>query len=62
MYDPVDPRGVPQSRGIPTVVQIAAAIGILAIFVIAASVILSSGYGHEWPWVQALRLDLSGRG
>jgi hypothetical protein len=62
MYDPVDQRGVPQSRGIPTVVQIAAAVGILAIFAIAASVILSSGYGHEWPWMHALRINLSGRG
>jgi hypothetical protein len=62
MYDQTDERGVPQSRGIPTIVTIAAAIGILVIFAIGAFVIAESWYGHSWPPDRTLRLPLSGPG
>ncbi len=58
MYDPVDGRGVPQSKGIPVAVRIAAAIGIVVIFVIGAFVVKISGYGHQWPSSQSLRIPL----
>ena len=59
MYDPLDQRGVPQSRGVPMIVRIAAAIGIIAIFIIGAAVILDSGYGHMWPAERVLRVPLT---
>ncbi len=59
MYDPVDERGVPISRGTPIAVRIAAIIGILCIFGIGASVVLLSGYGHWWPDQKAMRMPLS---
>lgn len=60
MYDPTDERGVPTSRGIPSVVIIASLIGILCIFGMGAYTIYMSGYGHVWPSQQALRIPLSG--
>ncbi|MDQ2663654.1 MAG: hypothetical protein M3Y18_06430 [Candidatus Eremiobacteraeota bacterium] len=62
MYDLTDDRGVPQSRGIPKVVTIAAVLGILAIFAIGGFVIEQSYYGHGWPADKTLRLPLSGSG
>jgi hypothetical protein len=59
MYDPVDERGVPQTRGIPVAVRIAATIGILSIFGIGGAVIAFSGYGHAWPSQKTLRLPLT---
>ncbi len=59
MYDPVDDRGVPVSRGTPVVVRIAAIIGILCIFGIGASVVMLSGYGHWWPDQKSMRIPLS---
>ncbi|MEO6913397.1 MAG: hypothetical protein ABI182_05195 [Candidatus Baltobacteraceae bacterium] len=58
MYDPVDARGVPQSKGVPMAVRIAAVIGIVVIFAIGAFVIKISGYGHVWPSNQSLRIPL----
>jgi hypothetical protein len=60
MYDPTDERGVPTSRGIPKAVQIAAMIGILAIFGVGFYTIWMSGYGHVFPYQQALRIPLNG--
>jgi hypothetical protein len=60
MYDPVDQRGVPASRGVPMVVIIAAIIGILGIFAMGAWTIYNAGYGHQWPWSKALRIPLNG--
>ncbi|HLI97157.1 MAG TPA: hypothetical protein VKT72_13895 [Candidatus Baltobacteraceae bacterium] len=60
MYDPTDERGVPTSRGVPRVVQIAAIIGILCIFGMGAYTIYTSGYGHVFPSMQALRIPLNG--
>ncbi len=59
MYDPLDERGVPTSRGMPMVVRIAAIIGLLCIFGIGASVIMLGGYGHWWPDQKAMRIPLS---
>lgn len=59
MYDPVDERGVPVSRGTPMVVRIATIIGILCIFGVGASVIMLAGYGHWWPDQKAMRIPLS---
>ena len=59
MYDPVDERGVPVSRGVPRAVQIAAIIGILAIFGVGATTIAYAGYGHKWPSVTSLRIPLN---
>ena len=60
MYDLVDERGVPVSRGIPMVVRIAAVVGIIAIFAVGAFVILEASYGHAWPYQNVLRIPLSG--
>jgi len=59
MYDPLDERGVPVSRGTPTIVRIATIIGILCIFGVGASVIMLAGYGHWWPYTHAERIPLS---
>ncbi len=60
MYDQVDSRGVPISKGIPTAVRYAALIGVLAIFIVGGSVVWTSGYGHMWPANTVQRLDLTG--
>ncbi len=59
MYDPLDERGVPTSRGMPMVVRIATIIGILCIFGVGGSVIMLAGYGHWWPDQKAMRIPLS---
>ena len=59
MYDPLDSRGVPVSRGVPMLVRIATIIGILCIFGVGASVIALGGYGHWWPATKSLRVPLS---
>jgi len=59
MYDPLDERGVPVSRGTPMVVRIATIIGILCIFGVGASVVMLAGYGHWWPDQKAMRIPLS---
>jgi hypothetical protein len=59
MYDPIDERGVPVSRGTPVVVRIAAIVGILCIFGIGASVIMLAGSGHWWPYQHSMRIPLS---
>ncbi|MBV8689714.1 MAG: hypothetical protein JOZ59_06370 [Candidatus Eremiobacteraeota bacterium] len=58
MYDITDKRGVPVSRGVPMVVRISAAIGILAIFVIGGFTVKMAGYGHQWPAARTLRIPL----
>jgi hypothetical protein len=58
MYDPLDTRGVPKSKGIPVLVQISAIIGILAIVATGEAVIANAGYGHHWPSLSTLRLPL----
>ena len=58
MYDITDKRGVPVSRGVPMVVRISAAIGILAIFVIGGFTVKMAGYGHRWPAARTLRIPL----
>lgn len=58
MYDPVDDRGVPRSKGIPKAVTIAIAIGVVVIFAIGAFVVKISDYGHQWPSSQSLRIPL----
>jgi len=60
MYDPLDERGVPTSRGIPRAVQIAAIIGILAIFWVGEYTIQYSGYSHVWPSLKTTRIPLNG--
>ena len=60
MYDPVDERGVPASRGIPRAVIIATLIGVLAIFGMGAVTLGYAGYGHVWPSTKSLRIPLSG--
>ncbi len=58
MYDQVDERGVPVSKGIPMLVQVAGLIGVVVIFVIGGSVVYSSGWGHFWPSQTVQRIDL----
>ncbi len=60
MYDPLDERGVPTSRGVPMAVRIAAIIGLLCIFGMGGAVIGFSYYGHQWPATKALRIPLNG--
>lgn len=40
---------VPKSRGVPRLLMISVALGIVIIFLIGAGVILNSSYGHRWP-------------
>ncbi|MDQ2991832.1 MAG: hypothetical protein M3R30_03285 [Candidatus Eremiobacteraeota bacterium] len=58
MYDKTDSRGVPISKGIPTLVQIAGLIGVVVIFIIGGSVLVTSGWGHMWPSQSVQRVDL----
>jgi hypothetical protein len=60
MYDPLDERGVPTSRGIPKAVQIAVIIGVLVIFWVGGYTIYWAGYGHVWPSTHSLRIPLNG--
>jgi hypothetical protein len=60
MYDPLDERGVPTSRGVPMAVRIAALIGLLCIFGMGALTIGYSVYGHQWPSTKSLRIPLNG--
>jgi len=61
MYDKVDSRGVPVSKGIPSIVQIAGMIGVVVIFVIGGSVIALGGWGHMWPASTSQRAPLGGK-
>jgi hypothetical protein len=61
MYDKVDSRGVPISKGIPAIVQIAGLIGVVVIFIIGGSVVFSSGWGHMWPAQTVQRAPLGGK-
>jgi hypothetical protein len=58
MYDRLDERGVPTSRGVPKAVMIAAIIGILAIFWVGEYTIQWAGYSHSWPSTKSLRIPL----
>lgn len=58
MYDPVDVRGVPTSRGVPPLVRVLVIIGVIAVFVVGASTILTAGFGHSWPANKTLRVPL----
>ncbi len=49
---------VPESRGIPNFLYRVAAVGLVIIFAIGASVCLLSGYGHHWPSNTTLRVNL----
>lgn len=60
MYDQVDERGVPTSRGIPKAVQIAVIIGCIAIFGMGWWTLKYAGYGHAWPSNKSLRIDVNG--
>lgn len=60
MYDPLDDRGVPASRGIPRAVQIAMLVGVIAIFGMGAATLAFAGYGHVWPSVRTERINLNG--
>jgi hypothetical protein len=59
MYDPLDARGVPKTRGVPLLVRIAGIIGIVAIFAVGEAVVANAGYGHFWPAQETLRIPLS---
>lgn len=59
MYDHTDNRGVPVSRGIPTVVRIAVIIGSIAIFAVGYVTVINAGYGHNWPSAKTLRVPLT---
>jgi len=61
MYDPLDARGVPVSRGVPMLVRIATIVGILVIFAVGVTVIAFALYGHVWPPTASLRIPLNGR-
>ncbi len=60
MYDQLDDRGVPTTRGMPRAVQIAVLIGIAVIFAMGGYTIVMSGYGHRWPSTKSLRIPLNG--
>jgi ABC-type phosphate transport system auxiliary subunit len=49
MYDRYDERGVPISSGIPPIIFISAAIGLVLIATMVTLVFANSGAGHFWP-------------
>ena len=59
MYDPLDHRGVPVSKGIPHAVRWAAAVGMVAIFAMGFLTVIQASYGHDWPAAKTLRVDLN---
>ncbi len=61
MYDNLDHRGVPVSKGIPMAVRWAAAVGMVVIFAMGFLTIKDSDYGHKWPAAKTLRFDLSAK-
>ncbi len=46
---------LPKSKGVPRGLLITVGIGLVMIFLIAAGVVLLSGYGHMWPSMTTLR-------
>ena len=60
MYDPLDERGIPTSKGVPVIVRIATVLGLLAIFAIGADTLAFAPYGHAWPATKTLRIPLNG--
>lgn len=59
MFDQLDERGVPASRGIPKAVRIAVLIGVAIIFFMGFWTIYNSTYSHVWPSLQSLRVPLN---
>jgi hypothetical protein len=55
----LDFKNVPESKGIPPILYRTAAIGLVIIFLIGASVCLMSGYGHHWPANTTERVPLN---
>jgi hypothetical protein len=49
---------VPESRGVPRMVYFVAIIGIIGIFAVGGSSVVSSGWAHHWPSNTTLRVDL----
>ncbi len=62
MHDLYDERGVPISAGIPTIVRVAAAIGIVIIFTVGGMVIGASSANHAWPSSSSLTVPLDSGG
>jgi hypothetical protein len=58
MYDVKDSRGVPVSTGIPPVVRVAVAIGIVMILTIVGAVVYGSTYHHVWPSINSTHIKL----
>jgi hypothetical protein len=57
----VDFSEVPTSSGVPPILPFVAVVGIVGIFAIGTAVVLTAGWGHVWPSVQALRIALGGQ-
>ncbi|MGC9992809.1 MAG: hypothetical protein ABSD52_10515 [Candidatus Cybelea sp.] len=55
----LDFTNVPESKGIPPLLYRVAAVGLVIIFLIGASVCLMSGYGHHWPADTTERVPLN---
>jgi hypothetical protein len=55
----LDFQSVPESKGIPASLYRVAAVGLVIIFLIGASVCLMSGYGHHWPAATTERVPLN---
>ncbi len=55
----IDFSTVPQSGGIPKAVIVLVVFGVIAVFSIGAGVIFNAGFGHVWPSLESLRIDLS---
>ena len=52
---------LPKSKGIPTALVVSIIVGVIMIFAIGAGVVLMSGYGHHWPYLTNLRINLSAK-
>ncbi|MGR4063823.1 MAG: hypothetical protein ACLQPV_00070 [Vulcanimicrobiaceae bacterium] len=52
---------LPESKGIPSLLPILALAGLIAVAIIAGSVISVSGYGHYWPSDRTLRVPLAAK-
>jgi hypothetical protein len=58
MHDRYDERGVPISAGIPPIIFISAAIGIVLIITMVTLVFSNSAFGHWWPSGNAQAIPL----
>lgn len=59
MHEVKDERGIPVSAGIPPIVIIAAAIGVVMVFIVVTLVFTGANFGHSWPASTSTTINLN---